>query len=325
MIISYPVNLCIDMAKEKKKDTSLESIISAYSAEREEEFISTGVDALDDLFGGGINPGSMYCFWGPQGCGKSTLVFQVVRQFCEQGMRVAFIDVERAFNKNQQESFFLREYVENGMLLHLMADNYSQADEITSAISKDGSIKLVVVDSESQLLPKILDDVDVADMQPGQKARQAANWLPKMKSQFYNAGVASIVIAHARANMMANGPYDPKEKQAGGYAMKHVPDVILKVSTGSKLKDNDVVLGQIVHLMCEKNKFAPPFRIIDQKLFFGKGIDKRVAIIDKAVESGVIAQNGAFYSFGDVKLRGVSALYGMGDYEYDYLCGLMDG
>jgi len=312
------------MAKEKKKDTSLESIISAYSAEKEEEFISTGVDTLDDLFGGGINPGSMYVMWGLPGCGKSTLVFQIMRQFCEQGIRVAFIDVEKAFNKNQQESFCLREFVENGTLLHLTADNYSQADAITTAISKDGSIKLVVVDSETQLLPKILDDVDVADMQPGQKARQAANWLPKMKSQFYGAGIASIVIAHARANMMASGPYAPTEKQAGGFAMKHVPDVILKVGAGSKLKDGEDVLGQIVHLMCEKNKFALPFRSVDQKLFFGKGIDKRVSVIDRAIEIGVIAQNGAFYTFGDVKLRGVKALYGMGDYEYEQLCVLMD-
>lgn len=318
--------LFVDMAKEKK-ECSLESIISTYNAEREEDFISTGVAALDELFGGGINPGSMYCFWGVQGCGKSTLVFQVIRQFCEQGLRVAFIDVERAFNKNQQESFALREYVENGMLIHLMADNYSQIDEITSAIAKDGSIKLVVVDSETQLLPKVLDDVNVADMQPGQKARQAGNWLTKMKSQFYGAGIASIIIAHARANisMGPSNPYSPAEKQAGGYAMKHVPDVILKVGIGSKLKDNDAVLGQVVHLCCDKNKFAPPFRNMDQKLFFGRGVDSRVAIIDKALESGIISQNGAFFTFGDTKVRGIANLYGMDDYQYACLCDLMDG
>lgn len=311
------------MAKEK---FSLDSIVAQYNAEKVDEFISTGVAALDELFGGGISPGACYAFWGVSGCGKSTLTFQIIKNFCTQGYRVAFIDVERAFNKNQQEAFGLRRFVEDGTLLHLMADNYVQADEITTAIAKDGSIKLVVIDSETQLLPKVLEDVNVADMQPGQKARQAGNWLPKMKSLFYDKGIASIIINHARANIsMSPNPYAPAEKQAGGYAMRHVPDVILKVGTGSKIKDEstDEVLGTVVHLMCEKNKFARPLRTIDRKLYFGIGISARIEAIDTALEQGIIVQNGAFFTFGDEKIRGIANVYNMSDEQFGKLQTLM--
>lgn len=309
------------MAK-KEKENGLASILAKYSANKEAPMVQTGIIPIDKILGGGINPGSMYTFWGTAGCGKSTIAIQILKSFCSQGMRCAWIDVEKALNVNQQIAFGIREYVENGMLLVLTADTYGQADEITSAIARDTEmeIKLVVIDSETQLLPKISDDVDVESLQPGTKARQAATWLPKMKSMFYEAGIASIVLSHARANLAMNaGPYAPKDVQAGGYALRHVPDCILQLSAGGKLGEKGAFEGNILHMMCEKNKFTSPFQKIDAKLYFGKGINNIDFLIDWAIDNGVIEQSGAFYKFGGQTIRGQEALRSLPEQDLAYI------
>lgn len=297
----------------KKESLSLSDLLQQYSAEKQEELIPTGIIPIDDLWGGGISPNGLYGIWGPQGSGKSTIALQIVKSFCKRGDKCLWLDVEKALNINQQESFSVRQYVEDGTLLHLQASTYAQADEITTAISKDKelNIKLVVVDSETMLLAKLADDQRVDDAQPGTKARQCSLWLTKVKDQFYNAGIAMIVLFHARANIsMTSNPYAPATKQAGGYAALHIPDCILQVQPGQKFGDKERPDGQILHLSCDKNKFAKPFVKMDTKLFFGRGILKKVCIIDKALEQGVISQNGSFFKLPSGEtIRGTQALY----------------
>ena len=44
------------MAK-KSSGASLSDLINQYSAEKEDEFIPTGIQTIDDMIGGGICPG----------------------------------------------------------------------------------------------------------------------------------------------------------------------------------------------------------------------------------------------------------------------------
>jgi recombination protein RecA len=297
----------------KKQQLKLSDLVSQYSAEREEVLEPTGLRVIDDLIGGGVCPGSMYAIWGVQGSGKSTIALQIAKSYLRRGDKVMWIDVEKALNVNQQKAFGVRDFVLEGSLLHVTAATYAEADELTSAVAADDelNVKLVVIDSESMLLPKIGAEQSVTDAQPGQKARQCSLWLTKVKDSFYKKGIACIVLSHARANIsMTANPYAPQEKIAGGFALKHIPDCIIQVQPGQKIGDKDKPEGQIVHIMAEKCKFAPPFRKFDFKLFFGTGIKKAVEIIDEAIAKGVIEQNGAFYALPDGStIRGTINLY----------------
>ena len=59
----------------------------------------------------------------------------------------------------------------------------------------------------------------------------------------------------------------------------------------------------------EKNKFSQP-SVVTQKLFFGLGLSNKIGTIDRALELGIIEQNGSMYTLpSGEKYRGIAALY----------------
>jgi recombination protein RecA len=51
-----------------------------------------------------------------------------------------------------------------------------------------------------------------------------------------------------------------------------------------------------------KNKVAPPFRQAEFDIFFDGGISREADLLDLAVDSGVLARAGTWYSYGQMRL-----------------------
>jgi len=51
-----------------------------------------------------------------------------------------------------------------------------------------------------------------------------------------------------------------------------------------------------------KNKLAPPFRLAEFDIMFGRGISKEGDIIDLGVALGLLKKAGTFFTYGDIKL-----------------------
>lgn len=313
------------MAKKSEKSgkselTSIADVLNEYGIDRPTTFVDTGIDTLNDILGGGIARGSSYAMWGVAGCGKSTIAAQTLRSFCRQGLKCVLVDTERAWNDLQLQSFGLWEYKESGLLIHLTVRDYAQLEDVCKVISsdQDAGISFAVFDSMSELEAYADKTLTVKDCRPGIKALQASFLLPRIKNWFADADIASLWLFHARANLQMGvpNPYASKDRQDGGYAALHVPDAIIKLSVGFKLKekegDTEEVYGVELFMEATKNKFSKPFRQKKVKLIFGQGVSKRYATIDEAVASGVIRKSGASYSlpWGE-KFFGVKKLYAM--------------
>lgn len=301
------------------KALTISDILKKYDTKKTYDFTTTGSICLDKMLGGGLAPGQMYAMWGVSGCGKSTIACQTAKQFCKLGKKVIYVDVEKALNTNQLRDFGLEQYTEDGSFNVITINNYNELSEVVVAVAKEKACDLFIVDSVSEIMPVAnMEELDVVSARPGQNARQGGLALQQMHSLFYDNGITSIVLFHARANISMGpaNPYQETEVMGGGYQSKHIPDVIIKVSASTKLKSDDDqdILGQVLAVTTQKNKFAPPLKKFKVKMFYGKGISRVAEVIDLALDLNIITRSGAYYSLpnGD-KVCGEKKLYAIED------------
>lgn len=297
----------------KKSGGDFASLLQEYSTQREFEMSDTGIEVFNELWGGGLVHGFMYGFYATPGCGKTTLCLQLLRRRLKEGEKCCIVDIEKSINDFQLETFGLTEYRDNGQLIIVTMTMFNEYEKFMMALADNGEYTCVLVDSVSAIQPYIPKGTSVEDIRPGIRALQASAVQSKIKSAFYNKGIVSLMIFQARANLdMSGNMYVPKEKSAAGFTERHLLDVETQLTTSSIIKDeDDRIIGNKVWIECKKNKFCAPFQRRQSSLIFGKGILKRIEVVDKAIELGIIQQRGSFFIVpgGEDNIRGRKALY----------------
>lgn len=268
------------------------SIMQKYSSKKEFPTYEVRPTVLNTLWNQ-LHLGTLYAMWGGEGSGKTTLYCQVIKYVCQKyKLKVLIVDVEKAFNEQQQKAFGLYEFIESGQIVILTCNNFKELEEIVIALPSS-EFNIIMIDSWSAVKPFTPDTMRVTDIRPGLQAMQEGTVISKLKQYCYDNNIAGFILAHARANIQIGhvNMHAPANKMAGSFSLKHWVEVITEITTHGKVKNPDDekdIVGIEITLVTTKNKWTAPFKPIREKFYYGIGIDGKMSLIDKAIELGVI-------------------------------------
>ena len=260
------------------------------------DVISTGSVGFDwiTLGVGGFVKGKMYELMGWEGSGKSTICGHAVAECQKKGGKVVYIDGEHAVDTN----YFKSIGVNVDEMLIAQPSCGEEGFNIAMEMINTGEIDLVIIDSDSSLIPKKVLDGEVGDSSIGKKALLNSNAYPKLKSALSEHNVCVIVISQYREKIgvMFGNPTTTQ----GGHALKFFTDVRLEVSK-SAAKDGDVQYGNITKVKAVKNKMSPPYKLAHFEIVYGVGIDKLGEIMELLNEFELGRKYGKTFTFNEVK------------------------
>ena len=259
--------------------------------------VPTGIIGLDIALGvGGFPLGRVIEIFGPESSGKTTLALHVVSQIQKSGGVAAFIDAEHALDVIYARNLG----VDIDDLLISQPDYGEQALEITDILVRSGGVDVVVVDSVAALVPRAEINGEMGDAHVGLQARLMSQALRKLTGTLSRSNCMIIFINQLRhkIGVMFGNP----EVTTGGNALKFYSSVRVDIRRITDIKQGDNVLGTRTRIKIVKNKVAPPFKIIEIDIMFGKGISRIGSLLDLATDSGLVNKSGSWFSFEGERL-----------------------
>ncbi len=259
--------------------------------------VSTGSIALDAALGvGGYPRGRIVEIYGPESSGKTTVALHAVAEVQKQGGTAAYIDAENAMDPAYAEALG----VDIDSLILSQPNTGEEGLQIADTLISSGAVDIVVVDSVAALVPRAEIEGEMGDSHVGLQARLMSQALRKLSGTIAKTKTIAIFINQIRekVGVMFGNP----ETTPGGRALKFYATIRLEVRRAEQIKQSGNVIGNRVKIKVVKNKVAPPFKVAEVDIMYGKGISQSGELLDMAADKDIIKKAGSWYSYKDERI-----------------------
>ena len=270
------------------------------------QYIDTGIPSLNyvisgrPLTGGIPLSGKMTIMYGPDGAGKTSLINHTIAQAQKKNIDIVYIDTERSITKPRLRQFG----VDLDKLSYATPEYIEEVFEVIEDVcsfrlaERDEKPTLIIWDSiagtpAKQTLERGADEVEIAA-----DAKAITRGLKRIRGKVKNSNVGLLLVNQARVNMDS---YGDTFIMPGGYSLKHMVDLVLRVN---KLKVGKRTDGQNIKFSTPgKNRLFRPFQSTDIFFDFDQCFTREniiTAFVDFLVTIGMIGQSGAWcYSLAE--------------------------
>ena len=161
---------------------------------------------------------------------------------------------------------------------------------------------MICVDSVAALVPRSEIEGEIGMVQVGAHARLMSQALRKINVNAAKAGTTIIFLNQLRSKVGVI--YGSPEVTTGGNALKYYSSVRLDIRRKEVIKgkagEDDT--GVRCKVKVAKNKVAPPYKIAEFDMLFGRGVSRDGCMLDAGEQVGTIERKGAYYYFNGEKL-----------------------
>lgn len=269
----------------------------------------------------GIPLGKLVEIFGEEGSGKSSIAYRIAGYAQKMGLEVAWIDVEHSY----QENLAKLNGCDTNQIIYSNLINFDKPDENfyaehifdkMIAMMEELNVKVIVLDSVANLVPKALFEADSEQQFMGLLPRLLSQHLGKIVSYAEKNGTLLVFINQLREKLGVR--YGDPETSPGGHSLKHNASLRLKVSKKGGKDANiyipdletgeEILIGRHSGVRIIKNRFAKPFlETLDVPIYYEPYFPEIQDIVfDAARQIKLISVRSGVFNWNGIKVEGRS-------------------